>query len=174
MNIETKRLILREVNYGDLDALYAQMLVDPELMKQQPQLFEKEKVRELISNQLEEYHTLGFGLLVVCLKRTGEIIGECGLTMQFIDGSIKPVINYHIRRDMHGKGFTNEAAEAVRDWTFSNTTFREIYLHAKLCNVKKEIIAERWERNSASEFGQDINERNKLYVMTKGEWESDD
>ena len=171
MEIETDRLILREMNKGDLDALYAAMLADPEIMKQQPQLFKKEKVRELISHYIEGYRTFGFGLLAVCLKGTGEMIGECGLTMQLIDGSIKPEIDYHIRRDMRGKGFTNEAAEAVRDWTFCNTTFHEIYLYAKFQNAKTERIAARWGCRLASEFRDGFSDSEKVYVITKNEWE---
>lgn len=55
--------------------------------------------------------------MAVCLKETGELIGDCGLTMQNIGGVIKPEIGYHICKDMQRKGFAKEAASSVRDWT---------------------------------------------------------
>ena len=52
----------------------------------------------------------GFRLWAVCLKETGEMIGDCGLTMQQINGKIKPEIGYHMRKDQQKKGYTNEAS----------------------------------------------------------------
>ena len=40
----------------------------------------------------------------VCLKDTGEMIGDCGLTLQNIDGEMLPEIGYHIRRDCQCRG----------------------------------------------------------------------
>lgn len=40
----------------------------------------------------------GFGLWAVVLKETGELIGDCGLTMQNVDGVILPEIGYHIAK----------------------------------------------------------------------------
>ena len=73
------------------------------------------------------YRIFGFGLWAVCLKETGEMIGDCGLTMQVIHGKIKPEIGYHIRKDRQRKEYAREAATAVRDWTFQNTPFNVVY-----------------------------------------------
>ena len=43
-----------------------------------------------------------------------EIRGDCGLTMQLINGQIKPEIGYHIRGDEQRKGYAKEAAIAGR------------------------------------------------------------
>lgn len=45
---------------------------------------------------MERYRVFGFGLWAVCLKITGEMIGDCGLTIQNINGTIFPEIGYHI------------------------------------------------------------------------------
>ena len=58
---------------------------------------------------------LGFGLWAVCLKETGEMIGDCGLTMQFINHTIKPEIGYHIRKDYQRNGYAKEAAIVMRE-----------------------------------------------------------
>ena len=122
MIIETERLFLREMNDADYDALYA-VLADSDIMRHYPYTFDEARVKNWINKNIERYSIFGFGLWAVCLKDTGEMIGDCGLTMQNINGVIKPEIGYHIRKDQQRKGYAKEAAIAVRDWTFRNTPF---------------------------------------------------
>ena len=110
MIIETERLFLREMSAGDFDALY-KVLADSDSMKYYPYSFGKKEVENWISKYLERYRVFGFGLLAVCLKSTCEMIGDCGLTMQQINGQIKPEIGYHIRKDMQRQGYAKEAAQ---------------------------------------------------------------
>ena len=95
MIIETSRLILREMNTGDYDALHA-VLADSDIMQHYPYSFDEKRVRGWIDRNIERYRIFGFGLWAVCLKESGEMIGDCGLTMQNIGGIIKPEIGYHI------------------------------------------------------------------------------
>jgi RimJ/RimL family protein N-acetyltransferase len=53
------------------------------------------------------------------LKSTGELIGDCGLTVQDVDGAKEVEIGYHVRRDHWGRGLATEAACACRDYGFS-------------------------------------------------------
>ena len=102
MKLETNRLILWEMNMDDYDALYA-VLADSDIMQHYPYTFDEKSVRGWIDKNMERYRIFGFGLWAVCLKETGEMIGDCGLTMQNIGGVIKPEIGYHIRKDMQQK-----------------------------------------------------------------------
>ena len=120
MMLETKRLFLRDMTNSDFDALY-KVLSDSDIMQHYPYTFDEKRVRGWIDKNIERYKIFGFGLWAVCLKETGEMIGDCGLTMQFINGQIKPEIGYHIRKDCQMKGYAKESAIAVRDWAFKNT-----------------------------------------------------
>ncbi len=120
--LETKRLFLREMTMSDLDALFA-VLGDKEIMQHYPYSFDEERVRSWIERNMKRYTDDGFGLWAVCLKDTGEMIGDCGLTLQNIDGQMLPEIGYHIRKDQQRKGYAKEAAAAVRDWAFQNTEY---------------------------------------------------
>ena len=133
MMIETERLLLREMTEDDYEALY-KVLADSDIMQHYPYTFDDSRVKGWINKNIERYHIFGFGLWSVCLKETGEMIGDCGLTMQLINGQIKPEIGYHIRADKQRKGYAKEAAIAVRDWTFCNTTFNVIYSYMKHTN----------------------------------------
>jgi ribosomal-protein-alanine N-acetyltransferase len=60
----------------------------------------------------------GHGLWAMDLKSSGEMIGDCGITLQDVDGQPLPEIGYHLRRDMWGQGLASEAARACRDYGF--------------------------------------------------------
>lgn len=98
------------------------------------------------------------------------MIGDCGLTMQNIGGVIKPEIGYHIRRDMQRKGYAKEAASAVRDWTFQNTPFHEIYSYMKDTNEPSAKSAMSWGCHQVDEFVDEVNEITKVFMITKDEW----
>lgn len=110
------------------------ILADSDIMQHYPYTFDEARVRGWINCNMERYRIFGFGLWAVCLKETGEMIGDCGLTMQQINGKIKPEIGYHMRKDQQRKGYAKEAAIAVRDWTFHNTPFNTIYSYMKDTN----------------------------------------
>ena len=98
MKIETERLVLREMRAEDYDALHA-VLADSDIMQHYPYTFEETRVRGWIARNFERYKVFGLGLWAVCLKETGEMIGDCGLTMQSVAGMIRPEIGYSIRGD---------------------------------------------------------------------------
>ena len=91
MIIETERLILRELTESDYDALYA-VLADSDIMEHYPYTFDEARVRGWIKRNIERYRTDGFGLWAVVLKESGEMIGDCGITMQSIKGEMLPEI----------------------------------------------------------------------------------
>lgn len=169
MVIETKRLLLRNMTENDYDALY-KVLADSDIMQHYPYTFDEARVRGWISKNIERYRIFGFGLWAVCLKETGEMIGDCGLTMQLINGQIKPEIGYHIRKDQQRRGYAKEAAAAVRDWTFNNTPFRIIYSYMKYTNIPSSSTAVSWGCRLVDEFRDDVNEITKVFAISKEEW----
>lgn len=50
------------------------------------------------------------------LNSTRAMIGDCGITLQEVDGTQLLEIGYHLRRDLWGQGFATEAARACRDY----------------------------------------------------------
>lgn len=169
MVIETKRLLLRDMTENDYDALY-KVLADSDIMQHYPYTFDEARVRGWISKNIERYRIFGFGLWAVCLKETGEMIGDCGLTMQLINGQIKPEIGYHIRKDQQRRGYAKEAAAAVRDWTFNNTPFRIIYSYMKYTNIPSSSTAVSWGCRLVDEFRDDVNETTKVFAISREEW----
>lgn len=169
MTLETGRLLLREMRPDDYDALCA-VLGDPEIMQHYPYEFDEARIRAWIDRNRERYRIFGFGLWAVCLKDTGELIGDCGLTMQQIGGVIKPEIGYHIRRDMQRRGYAREAAAAVRDWTFENLPFNVIYSYMKYTNEPSARAAQSWGCRQVDEFADEVNGITRVFAITRAEW----
>ncbi|MBQ8150027.1 MAG: GNAT family N-acetyltransferase [Clostridia bacterium] len=168
--IETQRLILREMGEGDYEALY-RILADSDIMQHYPYTFDEGRVRNWIARNRERYRTFGFGLWAVCLKETGEMIGDCGLTMQLINGQIKPEIGYHIRADQQRKGYAREAAAAVRDWAFAHTPFNVLYSYMKHTNLPSARTAMAYGCDFVEEFADDVNGITSVYAITREKWE---
>jgi len=169
MIIETERLYLREMTEDDFEALN-KVLADSDIMQHYPYAFDEARVRNWIQRNMERYRIFGFGLWAVCLKETGEMIGDCGLTMQLINGQIKPEIGYHIRADKQRKGYAKEAAAAVRDWTFHNTPFNVIYSYMKHTNLPSYKTAMSWGCKQVDEYADEVNEITKVFAISRDEW----
>ena len=167
VKIETGRLFLREMVESDFEAL-RRVLGDRDIMRHYPYEFDDERIRSWIARNRERYSIFGFGLWAVCREDTGEMIGDCGLTMQIIDGQIRPEIGYHIRADHQHQGFAKEAACAVRDWTWQNTPFRAIYSYMKAENIPSIRTAMAYGCEYAGEFLDEEGEMTKVFVLRRG------
>ena len=168
MVIETERLFLREMAYDDFWALY-QVLTDSDIMQHYPYRFDENRVRNWIERNIERYRIFGFGLWAVCLKDTGEMIGDCGLTLQNIEGEMLPEIGYHIRADYQRKGYAKEAAAAVRDWAFANTDYPALYSYCKYTNVGSYKTAESIGMHFEKEYPDSENKITHVSVIFRGE-----
>ena len=166
MILETERLFLREMTMDDFDSLYA-VLADPEIMQHYPYSFDEERVRSWIERNMKRYTDDGFGLWAVCLKDTGEMIGDCGLTLQNIDGQMLPEIGYHIRKDQQRKGYAKEAAMAVRDWAFGNTEYPALYSYCKYTNVGSFKTAESIGMHFEKEYEDEANKITHVSVIRR-------
>ncbi len=171
MVLETDRLILREYVMEDFDALF-EIVSDQETKQHYPAPFNEEKTRNRITSNLENYEKYGFGLWAVVLKETGEFIGDCGITIQNIDGEMLPEIGYHIHKKYWRRGFAKEAAQAVRDWVFQNTQYSIIYSYMKYTNIGSYSTAIANGMKKVKEYPDPKNTISYAYAITRDEWQT--
>lgn len=170
MILETERLILREYVIEDFDALF-EIVSDVETMQHYPVPFDADKTRNWIKWNLDNYKKYGFGLWAVVLKETGEFIGDCGITIQDIDGEMLPEIGYHIHKKHWRKGFAKESAKAVRDWAFLNTQYDIIYSYMKYTNIGSYSTALANGMKKVKEYPDPKNTISYAYAITREEWQ---
>lgn len=169
--IETPRLMLREYCMADFDALY-EIVSDAETMRHYPAPFSPEKTHAWIEWNRKSYREHGFGLWAVVLKKTGKFIGDCGLTLQNIDGRTLPEIGYHIHKKYWRQGFAREAACAVRDWAFRNTKYDAVYSYMKYTNVASYSTALSIGMHKVKQYPDPTNTLSYAYAITRRQWET--
>jgi RimJ/RimL family protein N-acetyltransferase len=140
--LETPRLLLCEFIPEDADAL-ARVLCDAETMRYYPRHFERRDADEWIARNLRRYEADGHGLWAVTLRESGDVIGDCGITLQEADGVLLPEIGYHLRRDQWGQGYATEAAQACRDWGFTQLSVAFLISLIRPENAPSRRVAER-------------------------------
>ncbi|MGX7030806.1 GNAT family N-acetyltransferase [Vagococcus zengguangii] len=168
--IETSRLIIRAYTQDDFEELY-EILSDEETMQHYPAPFDKERTKRWIDWNLANYQRDGFGLWAIILKETGEFIGDCGVTMQTIDGDYVPEIGYHINKNYWKQGYAKEAASAVRDWFFVHTHYDTIYSYMKYTNVASYQTALAIGMTKIKEYSDPINTVSSVYAISRSQWQ---
>ena len=63
---------------------------------------------------LGNYEQYGFGLWVI-ETHEGEFVGDCGRTMQEVEGERLVEVGWHVRAPLRRQGYASEAAASVRD-----------------------------------------------------------
>ena len=140
MILETDRLLLRQLEETDFDA-WAAVLGDPEVMYAYEHGFSGDEVRLWLNRQQERYAAYGFGLWAVVEKASGQLIGQCGVTMQDWCGREVPEVGYLFRRSKWHQGFAAEAAAACRDYAFHTLGFPEVFSIIRENNFPSQHVA---------------------------------
>jgi RimJ/RimL family protein N-acetyltransferase len=140
--LETPRLVLRELTAEDADAL-AHIISDPETMRYYPAPYDRAGVEQWIARNRQRYKDDGVGLWAMVLKSPGELIGDCGIIRQEVEGEHLYEVGYHLRRDFWGQGLATEAAIACRDWAFANLETDRVISLIRPENLASRRVAER-------------------------------
>ena len=125
-----------------MDALAA-VLSDPETMRYYPAVLDRAGVAAWIERNRRRYADAGHGLWAMVLKSSGEVIGDCGLTRQNVDGIDEIEIGYHVRRDMWGRGYAPEAARACQEYGFDRLGADQLISLIRPENLPSRRVAEK-------------------------------
>lgn len=136
----TQRLIMREMTGADLDDLAA-LLGDPEVMRFYPRPRTRAEAEDWIDWNLRLYRDYGFGLWAMVLRDTGEFAGDCGLTLQQVDGAEEIEVGYHVRASLQGNGYATEAAAAARDFARDSLGLRRLIAIIDPANTPSQRVA---------------------------------
>ena len=167
--LETKRLIIREMTDDDFFALQ-KVISDPENMKYYAKPYDDHGVQRWIDWCKNSYLENGFGLWAVVLKESGEMIGDCGVSMQYIDDEWKPEIGYHLRKDYHRQGIGKEMTQAVRDYFFTHYKYDEVYSYMEVDNMPSYKTAEANGMTFLHLYKAKDGSTCKVYRITRQEW----
>ena len=140
--LETKRLVLRPMTQDDIPAL-KKILQDPIAMAAYEHAFSDEEVQDWLDRMQKREQEYGFTLWGVVLKETGEMIGQCGITMQPWGAKMVPEVGYLFQRAFWHNGYAIEAASACRDYAFDKLGLDEVFSIIRDNNFASQRVAER-------------------------------
>lgn len=138
--LETDRLMLREMDFSDVEAL-ASMLQDDRVMYAYNGAFNDRETLLWLQKQIQRYNDSGFGLWGVFLRNSDEMIGQCGITMQDYMNTQVPEIGYLFSHKHWHKGYATEAAIACREYGFNQLRFEVMYSIIRDSNEASKNVA---------------------------------
>jgi RimJ/RimL family protein N-acetyltransferase len=140
--LETSRLRLRQRTLADADNLLG-IFSDPVAMRYYPATKDRQETEAWINWNLHSYAEHGIGLWIVEAKETGQFLGQCGLTMQEVEGTWEPEVGYLFLRQHWGQGYATEAAAAALTYGFTRRNYDRIICLAGVPNRPSRRVAER-------------------------------
>jgi RimJ/RimL family protein N-acetyltransferase len=140
--LETERLRLRRFRREDVDAVFA-IIGDAVAMKYYPKTFGYKDAEQWVERNFRRYAEHGHGFFAVTLKDADEMIGDCGIIHQTIDGKEELEVGYHVRRDQWGHGYATEAAKACMSYGFDALGAEKLISLIRPENVPSRRVAER-------------------------------
>lgn len=142
MVLETQRLVLRRMEERDLPAL-RKILQDADVMYAYEHAFSEEETVSWLNRQLERYQQHGFGLWAVVLKENGEMIGQCGLTMQNVPQGEVLEIGYLFQKAYWHRGYAAEAVVGCKRYAFDMLRADEVFSIIRDSNIASQNVAKR-------------------------------
>jgi RimJ/RimL family protein N-acetyltransferase len=112
-------------------------------MRFYPAPFDRAGVEEWIARNRRRYARDGHSFWAMILKSNKDLIGDCGLAVQAVDGVSEMEIGYHVRRDHWGQGFATEAARACRDYGFARLPVEHLISLIRPENLPSRRVAEK-------------------------------
>ena len=122
--LETERLRLRPFTLDDVDAYYAGISSDADVMRYLPggQPRQRSDSQWVISYFMHHADLHGFGVWAVEELASGTLIGHAGL--EYIPGAEEVEIAYTFAKAYWGRGYATEAAAASLNYGFEDAQSR--------------------------------------------------
>jgi ribosomal-protein-alanine N-acetyltransferase len=140
--IKTLRLVLRPFTMKDVDPLH-QILQEKDILRYfpNPDPPSRERVEQLISNQLKhwEEHKLGWWAVEPLFRK--RLIGWCGL--QFLPETEETEVGFLVSRAFSGQGLTTEAARTSLLYGFEKLGLRCLVGIAHPENIASQRVLEK-------------------------------
>jgi ribosomal-protein-alanine N-acetyltransferase len=145
--IETKRLIIREIDLNDKQGMF-ELDSDPDVHKylDEPIVYTIEESINKIKNVQQQYINNGVGRWAIIEKSTNEFLGWAGLKLEepkFFHPTKYYDIGYRLIKKYWGKGYATEASRASLLYGIENLNIKEIYADVDSNNFASKKVLEK-------------------------------
>ena len=144
MNLETKRLRLRQWTTDDLDNLVA-LNSDAEVMKYFPSILTVKESEEKLNLYQQQINEKGWGFWAAEVKSTLEFVGIIGLMnpKDTLPIARNIEIGWRLTKASWGKGYATEAANTSLEYAFEVLNEPEVVAITTLNNQASKRVMER-------------------------------
>ena len=159
---ESERLLFRKVNFKDSD-LWLEFFKDPasfmhwNFERQSPEA----ECRDWYEKQFNRYETNRGGMNALIEKKSGQLIGHCGLLVQQVDDITELEIGYSLLPNSRNKGYATEAAAKCKEYAFANDLAPSLISIISLTNQASMNVAM---RNGMKPDKQTVYNNNKVVI----------
>jgi len=141
--LETERLSLRPMRRDDAKPLM-RLFGDPFFMESFGRgPFDESEMSAWVARNLAHQEQHGYGLFTIVLRRSEQVIGDCGLEVMELEGEREVELGYDLRRDLWGNGYATEAALAVVEHAFGQLGLHRLVSMIRVGNSRSARVAER-------------------------------
>ncbi|MBN2010812.1 GNAT family N-acetyltransferase [candidate division KSB1 bacterium] len=172
----TARLQFRQLTLSDIGNLCT-IFCDADTMLYYPAPYTNKQVETFICKMIKSYTDNGFGLWALIRKHDQQFLGDCGITMQNIDGDVVPEIGYHIHKNYWKQRYATEAAQVCLPYGFDTLHFDELFIHTFVKNKPSLRVAEKLGMMFVKEYekyieSNDIVMRHVVYSIKKEQFDN--
>ncbi len=144
-NLESARLTTRFLKPEDA-IIWADFFKDKEAAEFIPAYgltANEDRAKLWIDRQLNRYAENRLGLQALIDKTTNQMVGQCGVLVQEVDGKTEIEVGYHIFKKYWGQGYAPEAAKLFIDYAFKNMLAESVISIIATENIKSQRVAEK-------------------------------
>lgn len=143
--LETERLRTRKLTEDDI-LIWSEFFSDKEAVEFIPfddASSNTKRAKNWIDKQLSRYTTNRLGLQALIHKNTNQLLGQCGLLLQNVDGKKEIEVSYHILKKYWGNGYAPEAAKRFIDYAFENNLTTSVISIIHTDNIRSLRVAKK-------------------------------
>lgn len=147
---ETKRTYIREMTLDDLPNLFT--LYEKEGMTKyvEPLKVWDEEVEYTKSYMKYQYGYYGYGMWLVFLKETDQLIGRAGLDNHDYKDEVLLEMGYMIDLDFQRRGLATEVCQGIISYVRENLDFEKIYCFIQEKNIASKALANKLQFKKAN------------------------
>ncbi|MDG1332950.1 MAG: GNAT family N-acetyltransferase [Crocinitomicaceae bacterium] len=142
-NFETERLHFRKLSWDDFDE-WQELFISDDVaifLGMDPRLTKKELTQKWFDKTLQRYENITGSMNVLVHKESNQLIGQCGLLIQTIEGEDRLEVGYSILPKHWKQGYAFEAANACLNHAFEQGWVDHLISQIDPNNIGSEKVA---------------------------------
>ena len=166
--LETERLMLRRQQASDVTIL-TNLWADPEVTRYLGGPRERSWLQSVFEETAKNPFSETYDLWPVVEKKTGLLIGHCGLLEKEIEGKPEVELNYIFFPSMWGRGYATEMGQAIQRLAFTQMGLKRLVALIAPGNQVSERVAVKVGMHFEKEIVRPWGATRKLYIVAAGD-----